>query len=202
MQGRGTEAQAGAIMATLDGRIARGIRSRPAIVKLPADIASVDGLDSLSIGGLATRASLSKSGVIGLFGSKEELQLATVAAAREVFVDNVIKPALEKKGGIDRLHALVDAWLRYSEYRVFTGGCFFAAATAELGARQGPVRDAIAQAMDEWNTFVARTVSRAIERGELQPPADADQIAFEITAILDAANARSLLFDSTEPYAR
>ena len=166
------------------------------------DLASVEGLDGLSIGELAVRTGMSKGGVVALFGSKERLQLATVDAAIEVFHEQVLVPALAEKGGLARLRALTDSWLRYSQSRVFSGGCFFAAASAELGSRPGTVRDAIAKAMTDWQVFVRRTVERAIERGELAADTDAGQLSFEITSLLDGANDLSLLFGSDEPYAR
>ena len=166
------------------------------------NMASVDGLEGLSIGALAAESAMSKGGVVALFGTKKQLQLATVEAAREIFVEAVIIPALAVKGGRARLDALLDNWLRYSESRVFEGGCFFAAASAEVGSRPGPVRDAVAEAMGEWQRFVAGAVQRAIDAGELEPPTDADQLAFEITAILAGANSASLLYGTSEPYAR
>ena len=187
--------------ATLDGRRVRGATSRSTVMRAAVDLASVDGLEGLSIGGLATVTAMSKGGVVALFGSKEQLQLATIEAAKQIFVASVIAPALTEKGGRGRLEALMDAWLHYSESRVFSGGCFFASATAELGARPGPVRDAVAQAMTEWHDVVRRVVQRAIDLGELDPT-DVEQLVFDLTSTLDGANALSLLFDSTEPYAR
>jgi AcrR family transcriptional regulator len=190
------------VMTQLDGRRARGETSRRAVMGIAVDLASVDGLEGLSIGTLATKAEMSKGGVVALFGSKEHLQLATIAAAKEIFIANVVTPALEEKGGRARLLVLLDAWLRYSESRVFAGGCFFAAASAELGSRRGPVRDAVAHAMVEWQDFVRRTILRAVEREELDAATDAAQLTFEITSLLDGANDMSLLHDSTEPYER
>lgn len=191
-----------ATMTTIDGRRARGDISRRAVMRVAVDLGSVEGLERLSIGALAAEASLSKGGVVALFGTKEQLQLATVAAASEIFVAHVVTPALEVKGGLERLTVLLDAWLRYSETRVFAGGCFFAAASAELGSQKGPVRDAVAAAMREWQKFVQRTIERAVARGELDEATDAAQLTFEITALLDGANDMSLLFDSAEPYGR
>ena len=191
-----------ATMTTIDGRRARGDISRRAVMRVAVDLASVEGLERLSIGALAAEASLSKGGVVALFGTKEQLQLATVAAASEIFVAHVVTPALEVKGGLERLTVLLDAWLRYSETRVFAGGCFFAAASAELGSQKGPVRDAVAAAMREWQAFVQRTIERAVARGELDEATDAAQLTFEITSLLDGANDMSLLFDSAEPYGR
>jgi len=188
--------------ANSDGRRLRGDSSRRAVMAVAVDLASVDGLDGLSIGALATRTGMSKGGVVALFGSKEHLQLATIDAAIEVFHEHVVVPALGEKGGLARLRVLADSWLRYSQSRVFSGGCFFAAASAELGSRPGTVRDAIATAMTDWQAFVRRTVERALERGELSADTDPDQLSFEITSLLDGANDLSLLLGSDEPYAR
>lgn len=190
------------VMTQIDGRRARGETSRRSVMGLAVDLASVDGLEGLSIGTLAAKSQMSKGGVVALFGSKEQLQLATVAAAKEIFIANVVTPALEEKGGLARLLVLLDAWLRYSESRVFAGGCFFAAASAELGSRRGPVRDAVAEAMVEWQEFVRRTILRAVGRGEMDAATDAAQMTFEITSLLDGANDMSLLHDSSEPYER
>jgi AcrR family transcriptional regulator len=187
---------------TVDGRRARGDSSRRAVMAIAVDLASVDGLEGLSIGALAARSGMSKGGVVALFGSKEKLQLATIDAAIEIFREHVIVPALAESGGLARLHMLTDAWLRYSQSRVFAGGCFFAAASAELGSRPGTARDAIAQAMGDWQAFVRRTVDRALDRGELPAGTDAGQLAFEITSLLDGANDLSILFGSDEPYVR
>ena len=189
-------------MTTIDGRRARGDTSRRAVMRIAVDVASVHGLEGLSIGSLAAASSLSKGGVVALFGTKEQLQLATVAAAADIFVAHVITPAIAVAGGRERLTVLLDCWLRYSESRVFVGGCFFAAASAELGSQPGPVRDAVAAATRQWYEFVRRTIERAIARGELDGSTDSEQLAFEVTSLLDSANAMSLLFDSSEPYSR
>lgn len=189
-------------MTVIDGRRARGDHSRQAVMEVAVDLATVSGLDGLSLGGLATAVGRSKAGIAGLFGSKEELQLATVAAASDVFVRTVIAPALNAPAGLPRLRALIDAWLAYSESRVFSGGCFFASATAEYRSRPGAVRDAVADAMKRWTDFLADAVERAIATGELDPGTDSIQLAFELNALLTEANDKSLLFDSAEPYIR
>ncbi len=185
-----------------DGRRARGESSRRTVMRIAVDLASVGGLEGLTIGSLATEASLSKGGVVALFGSKEQLQLATIAAAREIFTSTVVLPALEVPRGRARLEALLANWLAYSESRVFSGGCFFAAVSSELGSRPGPVRDAIADAQREWHAFLRGAITRAMDAGELDPATDPQQLTFELTSLLDGANSMSLLFDSNEPYAR
>ncbi|CAN5364993.1 TetR/AcrR family transcriptional regulator [soil metagenome] len=187
---------------TIDGRRLRGDASRRVVMQRAVDIASVDGLAGLSIGGLASETGMSKGGVVALFGSKEQLQLATVEAARQIFTHTVIRPALTQPSGMPRLRALIDNWINYSESRVFSGGCFFAAASAEVGSQHGAVRDAVAAAMTDWTEFIAGAVSRAVDRDDLPESTDPAQLAFEITAILDGANRSSLLHDSAAPYAR
>lgn len=196
MLGRGEGSEMG------DGRRARGDLTRAAIMGIAVDVASLHGLDGLSIGGLATRASLSKGGVVALFGTKEQLQLATVAAASEIFRDRVVARGLAERKGLARVRALSEAWIDYSEQRVFAGGCFFAAVSAESRSRQDPVRDAIADAVSAWTAYLTANAADAIERGELPVERDAEQLAFELTSILYGANFESLLYDSPAPYAR
>jgi AcrR family transcriptional regulator len=183
-----------------DGRLVRGARSRGAALALAVNIASVDGLDGLSIGGLAAESGLSKSGIVALFGTKVELQLATIAAARDIFYGEVVAPTLAEPGGVARIETLIRAWLDYSRTRVFAGGCFFAAGIAEVGSKPGPVRDAIALATEDWYVFVARTVSRAQAKGELRASIDAEELAFALGSFLESANARSLISGSAIPY--
>ena len=128
----------------------KGERTRQTILEAAVDIASVAGLEGLTIGQLATKLSMSKSGLFAHFGSKEELQLATVEAARSVFIREVIEPTFAAERGLARLWQLCDAWFSYVSSKVFRGGCFFAAAAAEFDSRPGPVRDRIAAIMKEW----------------------------------------------------
>jgi len=180
----------------------RDDRARQTILRRAADIASRDGLAGLSIGRLAADLGVSKSGLFGYFGSKEELQLATIRTAAAVYLDEVVRPALAVPPGLARLHRLCDSWLAYSQRRVFPGGCFFFAVTAEFDGRPGRVRDAVAAADLEWRRLVAGTVADAHRLGELAAGADADQLAFELIAFLETANAMSLLHDDAEPYER
>ncbi|MEU4428012.1 TetR/AcrR family transcriptional regulator [Actinoplanes sp. NPDC024001] len=177
-------------------------QARQTILRRAADIASQDGLEGLSIGRLATDLGLSKSGLFGYFGSKEELQLATIRTATAIFLDEVVKPALAAPPGLSRLRLLLDNWLSYSERRVFAGGCFFASANAEFDARPGRVRDALTTAARDWNRLLTETTHEARARGELPAETDPDQLAFELVAFLQAANAASLLHDDPTAYHR
>lgn len=189
-------------MIETDGRRLRGERSRGTVMRAAMDFASLEGLESLSLGSLATAASLSKSGVVALFGTKEQLQLATVDAAAEVFTAVVVRPALQVAGGRARLDALLENWISYSESRVFAGGCFFAATSLAVASKPGPVRDSVANHIAQWNDVLGRVLARAVEMGELTPVDEIEQLVFEIRALLDAANTDSLLFRSPAPYSR
>lgn len=187
-------------MIETDGRRVRGDASRRLVLDRAVDLASVGGLDGLSIGRLAEAAHVSKSGVATLFGTKERLQLAAVEAARLRFVAAVVEPARVQPRGIRRIVALLDGWIAYSRDRIFTGGCFFAATAAEFDAKPGPVRDALAAALDDWSGYVAASFAYAVAQGEVDAAEAPEQFAFEATALLDAANTRSVMTGSNEPY--
>ncbi|HEU4948283.1 MAG TPA: TetR/AcrR family transcriptional regulator [Kribbella sp.] len=180
----------------IDGRLVRGDQTRRAVLRRAVDIASVDGLVGLSIGRLAKELEASKSGVFAHFGSKEELQLATIRAARRIYAGAVVQPAFAVEPGLGRVWTLSESWLEYSRSRVFPGGCFFAKASHEYGARRGPVHDLLAEVNQEWIQLVEQTISEAVERGELD--ADPSQLAFELNAFYDSANLASLLRDNDD----
>lgn len=180
----------------------RDERARATILRHAADVASKEGLAGLSIGRLATDLGVSKSGLFGYFGSKEELQLATVRAASAVYLDEVVQPAMAIAPGLHRLWRLCDAWLSYSRRRVFPGGCFFFTVAAEFDARPGPVRDAVAAASLDWARLMTRTIEDARQLGDLVETTDAEQLAFELIALLEMANATSLLHDDPVAYRR
>jgi AcrR family transcriptional regulator len=180
----------------------KGERTRTTILDQAARLATVDGLEGLTIGHLAHATDMSKSGLYAHFGSKQELQLATIDAARATFVDEVLRPALHAPKGIKRLLAACDAYLSHIERRVFPGGCFFSAAAADVGTRPGPVRDAIAAQQREWLTLLERLAREAIELGELKPEADPAQLGFELKALLVAANTSFILLEDPTAFAR
>jgi AcrR family transcriptional regulator len=166
----------------------KGDRTRNAILERAVDLASLEGLEGLTIGRLADELKMSKSGLFAHFGSKEELQLATIDLAKERFRDEVFKPALGTPRGYARLVAICRAWLDYIRRNVFAGGCFFAAASFEFDGRPGVVRDAIAKTMDEWIGAIEKAVRLAQDEGHLDPRVDPAQLAFEINAIFFGAN--------------
>jgi len=171
----------------------KGQRTRAAILTEAARLASVDGLDGLTIGGLATATGMSKSGLYAHFGSKEDLQLATIASARETFVAEVFVPALAAPQGIRRLYAACDAFLSHIERRVFPGGCFFAVAAADVGTQVGAVRDAVAAQQRDWIELLERLANKAMDVDELGPDINAAQLAFELNAVVVSAASTFIL---------
>ena len=164
-------------------RAAKGARTRDSILHVAVNLASVEGLQGLTIGRLAEELKMSKSGLFAHFGSKEELQVATVEMARQIFVEHVVRPALAQPEGMPRLWALCDGWLGHVESRVFAGGCFFTAASFEFDSRSGPVRDRIADAMRTWLDVLSEAVARAQKSGHLKPGVDPKQFAFEMYSL-------------------
>lgn len=185
-----------------DGRKARGAASRRAILDRAVHIASRQGLDGLTIGTIAGQVSLSKSGVAALFGSRQQLQLAVIERAVEVFSDYVIVPARTQLPGIRRLCALIERWSAQSENRLFEGGCFFLASATDFDSKPGAVRDAVRDAMDRFDEYVLAQIEMAHGTGELPRLDDAEQLAFEIRALYSEANSASLLRETAEPYVR
>ncbi|GAA1579465.1 TetR/AcrR family transcriptional regulator [Kribbella hippodromi] len=189
-------------MEKVDGRLVRGDQTRRAVLRRSVDLASVDGLEGLSIGRLASELGISKSGVFAHFGSKEELQLSTIRAARRIYADNVVIPAFEVEPGLGRVWALSKYWLDYSQRRVFPGGCFFQKVSHEYSARTGAVQEMLAAVHLEWMDLIETTIDAAIEKGELT--GDPKQLAFDLNAYYEAANLSSILHndESTYVYAR
>jgi AcrR family transcriptional regulator len=176
----------------------KGEKTRAAILETAVDIASVEGLEGLTIGGLASTMSMSKSGLFGHFGSKEDLQLATVAAAREIFIQEVIAPALKAPRGLQRLWALCDGWLNYMEREVFPGGCFFVSTSMEFDHRPGAVKDAIVASIREWLNYLSVAAQMAQEQGEIKMSIDPEQLVFELHGLYMGANWEYQLFDDKD----
>jgi AcrR family transcriptional regulator len=177
---------------------APGDRSRAHVVEEAARLATVEGLDGLSIGRLAEATGIAKSSVYALFGSKEVLQLATVEAARDSFIAEVITPAFgATESGQERLLALCEGYLSYVERRVFPGGCFFVAASAELGGRPGRVHDEVARVQQEWRDLLEAEAKSAVDTGELPADTDPTQLAFELGVLLAGTNIVSVLHDDS-----
>jgi AcrR family transcriptional regulator len=165
-----------------------GERSRAAILREAAKMATVEGLDGLSLSRLAAAVGMSKSGLFAHFASKEALQLATIDEASAIFDELVIEPAGQKPAGVPRLRAYIEKFLEHVEESVFPGGCFFVSAMNEFDAHPGPVRDGALAFSQRWMTLLAQEVAAAQAAGELDPSADPSQIAFELNAYMVLGN--------------
>jgi AcrR family transcriptional regulator len=175
---------------------APGDRSRARVLEHAAALATLEGLDGVSIARLAAATGMPKSSVYVLFGSKEELQLATIDAARASFIRHVVTPALTTAAaGRQRLQRLCDGYLDYVEQRIFPGGCFFVTAAAEMGGRHGPVRDRVALYQNQWRQLLSDTTRDAHAAHELAPGTDPGQLSFELGAILAGSNIAAVLHD-------
>ncbi|MBL7496560.1 TetR/AcrR family transcriptional regulator [Frankia nepalensis] len=166
-----------------------------------AALASVHGLSGLTLSEVAGALGVSKSSVQAAYATKEAVQLAAVAAATDVFVAEVVAPAHAQPEGLPRLSALIEAWFDYVERRVFPGGCFMVATLADFDSRPGPVRDALAASRQRWLDLLERDAAIAQSAGHLPSSPPAAMLAFEIDALLAAANVSRNLSDTTEPLA-
>ena len=166
----------------------KGERTRQSILDRAVALASLEGLEGLTIGRLADDLGMSKSGLFAHFGSKEELQLATIEAAAERFIDEVFRPALKTERGYPRLMAICRSWLSYIRREVFPGGCFFEAASFEFDGRPGAARDAIAKRMNDWVVALEKAINMAKDEGHLRRDVDPKQLAFEINSLFFGAN--------------
>jgi AcrR family transcriptional regulator len=176
--------------------------TRTAVTEAAVDRASVEGLEGLTIGGLAGEVEMRKSSVFSLFGSKQELQLATLEAAVEQFKEEVWGPVTDEEPGLARLLALCDSWLSYHEREVMPGGCFLTTATVEFDARPGPLRDAVADTMDRWLGVLEREVAIAVNAGELPAGTQPADVAFQLNALAAAASYGFQLWRDPEVFER
>jgi len=174
--------------------LTKGERTRRAILDTAAALATQEGLEPLSIGRLAEATGMSKSGLFAHFGSKEELQLATVDHAAALFVAEVIAPARAAPRGVARVWALCDRMIDYAERQVFPGGCFFACTSFEFNNRPGQVRDRIEEMLRNWRSYLEHAVEQAQQAGELDDTLSPRELAFQLDSFAQASNAQFQLF--------
>jgi len=166
----------------------KGERTRHSILERAVDVASLEGLEGLTIGRLADELGMSKSGLFAHFGSKEELQLATVEAASQRYINEIFQPAIQAPRGYPRLIAICDGWLSYLRRSVFPGGCFFAAASFEFDSRPGPVRDLVRRMMNDWMAALEKAIRMAQDEGHIRKDVDPSDLAFELNSLFFGAN--------------
>lgn len=179
-----------------------GEQSRERVLEAAMRLATIEGLERLSLARLAEAAGMSKSGLFGLFGSKEDLQFAIIDKAREVYTAEVITPALAVPSGAVRLRALCEGYLDHIALREWPSGCFFASVASEVGGRPGPIRDRVAADQKQWVALLTSSARRAAERGELRAGESPEQLAFELSAMLTGADIAYLLHGDERILAR
>jgi AcrR family transcriptional regulator len=177
---------------TVDGRRARGDATRRMVARAAARIATVEGLDSITVGGLASVTGVSKSGILTVFGTREAIQIAAVAEARRLYQEWVVLPAWSEPAGLARLTALIEHWVTYTKADVFPGGCFISATSVEYGHRDGPVAESVQRLKREWLDLLEAELAAADSKN----PADD---AFRIDSYLCMGNTRWQLYgDASE----
>lgn len=176
--------------------------TRSAVTEAATHRASVEGLDGLTIGGLADEVEMRKSSLFSLFGSKEDLQLATLEAAVESFRSEVWEPVAGLEAGLPRLVALCDTWIDYHRREVMPGGCFLTTATVEFDARPGPLRDAVAATMTRWLGVLEREARLAVEADDLPAGTDPADVAFQLNSLAAGGSYGFQLWRDPEVLAR
>jgi AcrR family transcriptional regulator len=164
-------------------------------------LAGLYGLEALTIGGLAGDLGMSKAGIHGHFGSKQELQLSTIRRAREIFQRDIIRPAETAPAGLPRLWAMATVLTAYSTETGLHGGDFWVMVANEYDARTGPVRDAVETTMSWWMRQIEAVITTAVELGQLTP-CDPAQLAFEVQALFDAGGHQYRLYHDPKASAR
>ena len=161
----------------------KGEETRREIVNQAYALAGTKGLEGVTLGILADRMGLSKSGLFAHFKSKEALQVEVLQSAIDRFVAQVVLPALTKARGLPRLRALFEHYLGWIAGTPGKGSCFFMSLTQEYDDRPGPVRDLLVQSQREWQKTVARVARTAVEEGHFARRVDVDQVAYEVVGI-------------------
>ena len=179
-----------------------GARTHAAILEAATRLASVEGINGLSLGRLAAELNVSKSGLYAHFGSKEQLQLDTIDAALEIFEREVVTPAETAAPGKRRLEALLAAYFSYLERWVFPGGCFFAALIPEIDATEGTLHRKVVALERAWQEFLVSYIERAQQLGEIRDDVDPVQLTFELYACMEMANYHFVLFRDPAPLER
>ncbi len=162
--------------------------TRERIVAAGVMHSSGDGLSGITLGSLAETLGMSKAGVVGPFGSRQDLQLAVIAKVGEMFAGAVIEPSLNRAAGLPRLTAVIDHWCRYLADGPFPNGCFMTAASCELDGQPGELRNALRELVLRWRGFLRELVATAQNAGELRDDVDPGDVVSALNGIAMSAN--------------
>ena len=176
----------------------KGEETRAAILAAAVQQASESGFESLTIGSLAEKTGMSKSGLFAHFGSKLELQIAALDEASRLFTEGVMMPAMKAPRGLKRVRAIFDGWIHWPQRASLPGGCPIDAATREYHHQPGPMRDAIVERQRTLGREIGKAVLMAVETGELKPDTDTGQFTFDMFGIILACYRTELLLGIDE----
>ncbi len=179
----------------------KGAQTRSAILAAASELAARDGLEGLTIGGLAERMQMSKSGVFAHFGSREDLQIAVLQVYEKRFVEDVLMPALQAPRGLPRLRAIFGRWLKLTA-RKDAGSCLWIAGAAEYDDRPGPIRDVLVMMVQSWQRELTRSIEQAIASEELPASLDPQDLVFDLYGIVLVLQHESRLMNRTDALER
>ncbi len=179
----------------------KGEQTRSAIVAAACELAARDGLEGLTIGALAERMGMSKSGVFAHFGSREDLQIAVLKAYEQRFVDDVLKPGLEAPRGLARLRAIFGNWLDRTAVEA-ASACIWISGATEYDDRPGSVRDELVGMVRSWQRELVRAIRQAIDTGELRADTDPGELVFDLYGVILVLHHDARLMDSPDAPAR
>jgi len=179
----------------------KGEQTRAAIVDAALELAARGGLEGLTIGSLAERMGMSKSGVFAHFGSREDLQIAVLKEYERRFVDDVLVPALRETRGLPRLRAIFERWLDRSAIEA-ARGCIWVSGATEYDDRPGAVRDELVSMIRSWQRELSRAIQQAVEAGDLRRDADAAELVFDLYGVILVLHHDARLLDSPDAVGR
>lgn len=171
---------------TVEAKTQRSGLTLAAILDTALEMAAADGLESLTIGEVAKRLGLSKSGVFSRIGSREALQKAVIEEYDRRFLQDVFVPAMREPRGLPRLNAIMRLWLQRARDVEIRTGCIYCAGAFEFDDREGPLRELLLDGTRRWRTALKRTVIQAIDAGHLKPDTDAEQLVYELDGLFVA----------------
>lgn len=179
----------------------KGEQTRAAIVEAALELAARDGLEGLTIGALAERMRMSKSGVFAHFGSREDLQIAVLKAYERRFVDEVLVPALKERRGLPRLRAIFERWIELAAIEA-ARGCIWISGATEYDDRPGAVREELVAMVRSWQRELARAIQQAVETGDLPADLDAQDLLFQLYGVILVLHHDGRLLNSPDAVAR
>ena len=179
----------------------KGEQTRAAIVDAALELAARGGLEGLTIGSLAERMQMSKSGVFAHFGSREDLQIAVLEEYERRFVDDILVPALEERRGLPRLKAIFQRWLDRTAIEA-AQGCIWVSGATEYDDRPGAVRDELVSMVRSWQRELSRAIQQAVDSGELRADTDAAELVFELYGVILVLHHDARLLESPDAIGR